>query len=45
MDREAAGQRRPDLVRHPRAITFGLAPGAGPLASAAVKSKWELLAH
>jgi hypothetical protein len=43
--RETAGKRRPDLVRHPCAIAFGLAPRAGPLAAAAVKSEWELLAH
>jgi hypothetical protein len=32
-------------MRHARAIAFGLAPGAGPLAAAAVKPEWELFAH
>src|ERR1700694_5487039 len=45
MHREAAGQGRADLVRHARALAFGLAPGADPLAAAAMQSQWGLLAH
>jgi hypothetical protein len=44
MHRKAAGQWRTHLVRHARAIAFGLAPGTGPLAAAAM-AQLELLAH
>jgi hypothetical protein len=45
MHRKAAGQRRTDLVRHPRAIAFGHAPGAAPLAATTMKAQLELSAY